>query len=302
MDPTNAPAGVGPGAAWRVIAASVVGSGHVRAGVPCQDAHAYRILPDGTLVIAVADGAGSAARAAEGAAAAVRHAVAAMAEALGAPAVTRIAARVGGPAPGDDSWSPAGGGGGDGGAGGDGDQPYRSAVGVGFRAARAALEDLAITAWEPLRAYACTLTCAVVGSGRLAVGQIGDGVAIARRVDGDLFAASRPQKGEYANEAHFLTRPDALEIVAYAVAPGPVDAVGLTTDGLLRLALRWPELAPHAPFWAPLLAFAARVNDAAGASDQLAAFLGSPRVAARTDDDKTLVLAVRRTAAAGGSP
>lgn len=297
MDPTNAPAGVGAGAAWRVIAASVVGSGHVRAGVPCQDAHAYRILPDGTLLIAVADGAGSAARAAEGAAAAVRHAVAAMAEVLGVPTAARIADRVGGPALADDPWGPAGDG-----DGGDGDFPYRSAVSAGFRAARAALEDLAITAWEPLRAYACTLTCAVAGSGRLAVGQIGDGVAIARRLDGDLFAASRPQKGEYANEAHFLTRPDALEIVAYGVAPGPVDAVGLTTDGLLRLALRWPELVPHAPFWAPLLAFAARVDDAAGASDQLAAFLGSPRVAARTDDDKTLVLAVRRTAAAGGSP
>src|SRR5438876_7437042 len=51
---------------WRRLGASVIGSGHISRGVECQDAHGVAELPDGTLVIAVADGAGSARRSAEG--------------------------------------------------------------------------------------------------------------------------------------------------------------------------------------------------------------------------------------------
>ncbi|MGI8553815.1 MAG: protein phosphatase 2C domain-containing protein, partial [Dehalococcoidia bacterium] len=57
---------------WRVLGASVAGSGHRRIGRGCDDAHAYRRLDDGTLVLAVADGAGSASRSADGAARAVQ--------------------------------------------------------------------------------------------------------------------------------------------------------------------------------------------------------------------------------------
>ena len=58
-----------------------------------------------------------------------------------------------------------------------------------------------------------------------------------------------------------------------------------------------PSQEPHTPFFTPLFRFAASVEeddekrDAAG--EQLAAFLSSERVNARTDDDKSLVLAVR---------
>ncbi len=308
MQGTVAPAADGgPASAWRVVGASVAGTGHVRSGLPCQDAHAFRVLPDGTLVAAVADGAGSAARAAEAAAAAVAHAVAAIADALGAAVAVADPARNRGHGIGgigsDLGIPPDTGGVRETGHGGDmAADGYRLALDTGFRAARAALEDLAVATWEPLRAFACTLTCAVAGPDALGVAQIGDGIAVARRDGGDLFAASRPQKGEYANEAHFLTRADALARVEHTVASGRADAVGLTTDGLLRLALRWPELAPHAPFWTPLLAFAARAGDPTWAGAQLAGFLGSPRVAARTDDDTTLVLAVRGGSGTAGGP
>jgi hypothetical protein len=59
---------------WRVIGASVIGTSHQSRRSVCQDAHAFRALDDGTVILAVADGAGSASRSAEGAAAAVEAA------------------------------------------------------------------------------------------------------------------------------------------------------------------------------------------------------------------------------------
>jgi len=45
---------------WRVLAASVRGKSHEKVGQLCQDAHHWEKLPEGVLVAAVADGAGSA--------------------------------------------------------------------------------------------------------------------------------------------------------------------------------------------------------------------------------------------------
>ena len=44
---------------WRVISVSVAGKSHEKRGQLCQDAHHWQILPEGILVAAVADGAGS---------------------------------------------------------------------------------------------------------------------------------------------------------------------------------------------------------------------------------------------------
>jgi hypothetical protein len=77
----------------------------------------------------------------------------------------------------------------------------------------------------------------------------------------------------------------------------PVQAVAVMTDGLLRLVLDMNRNQPHRPFFQPLLAFAAQVSDPGEANAQLTAFLGSERVNARTDDDKTLVLAARQSTA-----
>ncbi|MFN3614018.1 MAG: protein phosphatase 2C domain-containing protein [Rubrimonas sp.] len=64
---------------WRIAAARRCGEAHARRGQRCQDAFAHAVCgPDSeTLLIAIADGAGSAARGGAGAALAVRAAVAA---------------------------------------------------------------------------------------------------------------------------------------------------------------------------------------------------------------------------------
>ena len=57
------------------------------------------------------------------------------------------------------------------------------------------------------------------------------------------------------------------------------------------LALKMPGAAPHAPFFAPLFRFVEDVSDETEAKAQLEAFLRSPGIQQRTDDDLTLVLA-----------
>jgi hypothetical protein len=70
---------------WQVIGAAVQGLSHQKQGLPCQDALEYSCLPGGILLLALADGAGSALHAELGNAA-VRAAVFASGLESGRPA------------------------------------------------------------------------------------------------------------------------------------------------------------------------------------------------------------------------
>ena len=255
-----------PTQSWQILGASVVGTSHTKNGTPCQDAHAHRLLANDVAVLVTADGAGSADHSDQGAAQAVETAADSLAEALhwlGWPAA-------------EHEW-----------------QPLFEAV---FTRARDSVVGLAEAQGLPPRAFACTLLCVVASARGVAVAQVGDGLAVATRDGGAWFLAATPQRGEYANETYFLTQPGGLPPVDVQLYAESVQAVAAMTDGLLRLVLDLTRNEPHQPFFQPLLAFAAQVNDAEEAAATLAAFLGSERVCARTDDDKTLVLAVRPAA------
>ena len=97
--------------------------------------------------------------------------------------------------------------------------------------------------------------------------------------------------GSISNEASFITDSDYLAHTQYAVFPqDQIEGIALFTDGLEMLALDLVTHAAYEPFFTPLFAFAAKTeaNEA-----ELASFLESDRVCARTDDDKTCVLVVR---------
>lgn len=247
---------------WRVIGAAVQGISHRRLGLPSQDAQDHRVLPAGVLLVAVADGAGSADRSDQGARCAVTGALAALADALETGLPEESAG-------------------------------WESLMCMAFEQARQAVERLADEAGEPVRAFATTLTCALVAGDRLVVGQLGDGAVILMDPTGTLTAATRLQRGEYANETYFLTQEQALEQMEIQCLEQPVRALAMMSDGLTRLALSLPSQEPYLPFFNPLFAFASAATDEEMAADQLAAFLDSERVCARTDDDKALVLAVR---------
>jgi hypothetical protein len=95
---------------------------------------------------------------------------------------------------------------------------------------------------------------------------------------------------------YFITDDDWVKHLHFAVRDAHLDDIALMTDGLQRLALRFESCSAHEPFFAPMFqALAAAPSGFASALEPpLIAFLGSEAVNARTDDDKTLILATRR--------
>jgi hypothetical protein len=248
---------------WQVVHAQAVGSSHLSSGLPCQDVAAWRLLPSGILAIALADGAGSAPLAEVGANLAVAEALSSLENSPANQTPEQV-----------DAWA--------------------AAIQQAFEAARDSLAREAEAAGLQPNVFATTLTCLAATHQEVIFGQVGDGVLVARNPQGDLFTLTQPQRGEYANETLFLTMPEALERGFFNVELLDVAALAVMSDGLSRLALHLPGYAPHGPFFAPLWRFAARaVSDGDQASQQLAEFLASERVCARTDDDKSLVIAVR---------
>jgi hypothetical protein len=292
------------------VGASVAGASHVRQGAACQDAHLWLVRADGLLVVAVADGAGSAVHGGVGACLAVERAVEVLDGAIASaadPAARSPAGSAGGPG----AERPVGPGVDEGfGARIDArpglcrpDLPVdaadaRALMAQGFSAARRLVEEHAAASGAEAGAYACTLVCAVATPERLIAAQVGDGLLATCDPDGAWRAVLSPSRGEYANETTFLTGavlPDGLDLGV--VSPGPA-AVAAITDGLLRLASDVATGRPHAPFFAPLLAWLSTLEPGAApsAADGLAGFLRSPRVSERADDDLTLVLARRQDA------
>ena len=261
---------------WRVAAASVRGSGHERVGMPCQDAHHWAVggeglatspqptRPEGTrkgegvLAVAVADGAGSAPLAEIGSALAARAAADALVDVPVDPALWTVR--------------------------------LRSAL----EAALSAVEAEAASRGVPSRDLATTLIVVLAGESGVAVAQIGDGAVVIGDSTGSLTSLTVPRSGEYINETTFLISPGAVEQAQHATWSGTPSHIAVFSDGLQRLALKTPENTPHAGFFQPLFKFVESATDPDSATAQLSAFLLSPRVATRADDDLTLVLACRK--------
>jgi serine/threonine protein phosphatase PrpC len=256
--PTDARTEIG---GWRVVAASVRGTSHARTGRPCQDAHHWDIWPEGILVAAVADGAGSATRGELGAEVAVRVAVEAI---YPGPTIP--------PLPEDD-------------------EGWRLLLTNTLKAARGAVEAEAAAREVTARDLATTLIVVVATHELVVAAQIGDGAAVVSDGEANLIALTTPQSGEYINETTFLISPDALEKAQVTVWRGAPKHLAVFSDGLQMLALKMPDGTPHAPFFSPLFRFVANVTNEVQAQEQLAAFLCSPRITERADDDLTLLLA-----------
>ncbi|MFB2922241.1 PP2C family serine/threonine-protein phosphatase [Aerosakkonema funiforme] len=245
---------------WRVVAASVAGTSHEKTGKPCQDAHAWKILPEGVLVAAVADGAGSAAMAEVGADVAVGAAVEAIENSLSSQLFPQN------------------------------DTEWKLLITNALISARTAVEIEATIQKVMVRDLASTLIVVVATPELVAAVQVGDGAAVVAD-EGEIIALTLPSTGEYINETTFLISPDAVEKAQVTVWHGKAAQLGILTDGLQMLALKMPEGTPHKPFFSPLFRFVAEVTDETAAKQELVEFLHSPRVTQRADDDLTILLA-----------
>ena len=245
---------------WRVVAASVGGTSHLKNKQLCQDAHHWQILPDNVLVAAVADGAGSAVSGKVGAMVAVEAAI----ENISVKQLTRRTLD---------------------------DEQVRSVLNDAIIAAKLAVEDEAAACDKQPQDLATTLIITIATPELAAVVQIGDGMAVAKDRMGNLLALTMPDNGEYINATTFLTSPNALDTAQMRIWREAIVNVGVLTDGLQMLALNMAVGEPHKPFFFPLFDFAANADDKGAAKEQLVTFLRSDRITQRTDDDLTLIIA-----------
>lgn len=255
------------GAGWLAAGASAIGTSHLADDKPCQDAHGLRVLPGGALLAAVSDGAGSAERSEVGS----RLAVDTLLEFL------ELSLETGAPAD-DEGWA--------------------ALLRNGFATAAEALACEAAERGLPLRQLSATLLVAVVHPQRTVFASVGDCVAVAQETGGAWQLPIKPARGEYANETTFLTSPGWLAQLLVEFLPAPPHRVALFSDGLLRLALNLAAATPHAPFFDSLFAFLTSQPSLEETVAALGQFLESDRVNARTDDDKSLLVAWRPPAAA----
>lgn len=142
--------------------------------------------------------------------------------------------------------------------------------------------------------YACTLLGVVAGRDHALFFQIGDG-AIVVSADGEFTTIFWPEQGEYANTTFFVSDDTFPEHLATLHCDTSPEEIALFTDGLQNLVLSFSEKKAHAGFFRPL--FAALRNDPGNEfsdfAGQLGRFLNRDDISARSDDDKTLVLAVQ---------
>lgn len=259
--------------AWKHISASVVGTSHDLTGTPCQDnslCRAFTLENGSEILVAVAsDGAGSAKRADEGSALACSL------------LIQEMNALFEGDAEGDLSEIT---------------KEFFANWLISFQ------REVTIRAeHEKLKArdFACTLVAAIIGEQSAVFAQIGDGAIVVPSPEEpeEYCYVFWPQKGEYANETYFATDPEAHTRIQYVIVSRRIDEVAVLTDGIQNLALHYQTQSAHSPFFRPVFAWLrpASQNYTDKFTASLATYLASEKINQATDDDKTLILATRRT-------
>ncbi len=249
---------------WRFAAAQSTGMSHLKVGLPCQDRFACVALPDGTFVAALSDGAGSAAMAECGSRVVVETVIQNLSKAIKL-----------------------------------GQSDFTAMLRDAATEARDVVLSEAQNAGVESREFASTLLATVVGPFGGGALQIGDGViVVSDSDDGEGWSwVFWPQRGEFVNTTRFLTDEDALACLEVEPFAGKVIDIALMSDGLEPLALHYASKSVYAPFFRamfPPLSEAHGNMEVRQLSQAVESFLSSERVAARTDDDVSLILATRR--------
>ena len=253
---------------WKVVGASVRGSGHEADGTPGQDAHAAAVVGE-WLVAAVCDGAGSTALGGVGAQAGAEAVVEALTTACrAAPAGPPGGARA--------YWHRAAL---------DAVKWARRAVERALRDAEGGTDDRGVPLFE--RAHA-TLVAAVARPTGGVFLHVGDGMGAAVE-GGAVRAASRPANGQYANETFFFTQSDWDGHLRLTAFEAPFDLVVLMSDGGAALATE-RDGGLHAGFLDPVTRYLDGVDAEAG-REALRETLAAEQTHLVTDDDKTVVWA-----------
>jgi len=255
-------------AMWKTLHHSVAGSSHLLTGTPCQDCCDVRQFErDGqsALLAVCSDGAGSAKHSEQGSALICEQFIQIVETELRAgltpEKITRELAM---------EWADR---------------------------IRDAIKSVSNQTGCEVRDFAATFLGTIILPSCACFFQIGDGAIVAK--DGDRWeVVFWPQSGEYINTTNFLTDENfdsKLEFLNRS--QDAISALAMFTDGLERLILQSSDRTVHTPFLEPMFQSMAQ-HDAAHLSEPMRDFLSSQQVNDRTDDDKTLILAVRTAEAA----
>lgn len=161
-------------------------------------------------------------------------------------------------------------------------------------------KELLIRAQESnltLRDYSCTLLCCIIGLKESVFFQIGDGAIIISSIEeSDKYNwVFWPQKGEYENTTHFVTEDNAREVLLFDSIQKGISKIAIFTDGLQHLALHYQSQSVHSPFFIRLFDYLSTSKEFSPEllANPIINFLKSDMVNQRTDDDKTLIIALR---------
>jgi Protein phosphatase 2C len=248
---------------WSWARASCRGTSHVKQGTRRQDAVSCLGIDPQTLIAVVCDGAGSSSHGGEGASLTARTVVRRAADHLRAT----------------------------------GELPINEIIWSWIDDIRDQLARASIARNIERRSFAATLVGVITRGSETVVFHIGDGAAVGRNADsGTWDALSWPEHGEYASTTFFVTDDPSVRL-RIARPSAVLDAVAVFSDGIERLSLSFAETRPHAPFFNGIIK-PVQESEVSGCnldlSAKLAAFLDSPNVNDRTDDDKSLVIAALR--------
>ncbi|MGV7092612.1 PP2C family serine/threonine-protein phosphatase [Siccibacter turicensis] len=252
---------------WCYASASAIGSSHLRSGTRLQDARRCFVTDDVDgapwFVAIVSDGAGSASFGGQGASL-VCHTLGQLARSyLADHAATPDDATLSG-------W---------------------------IAQARTRIDEAARARALTPRDFAATLVMLMVSPETVLVAHVGDGAVVCReKTSGEWRVASAPQHGEYASTTFFITDAPGPR-VRFTRLANDFSAFAAFSDGIESLVIDSASgrAAPgfFTPMARPLDSSQATGNDLA-LSRSLTQFLASPRLNERTDDDKTLVIAVSK--------
>lgn len=265
---------------WRIAKASIIGTGHIGANMPCQDNHYYMQIDD-MLIAAVSDGLGSAAHSEIGSEIVTKRAVTYIADYFGSLKPSQKQRRFWPwhkqPDPAPPPTAPA----------------LETVCREAFTTARAALITQASTDSKELRDYACTLLVAVVLADQWVVMHIGDGAVVGVFQDDNTRTLSIPDNGEFINVTMPLTSTDYLTNLRFTHNTEALQGVGLVSDGVQPMCINYKTGEAYDGFFRPLIQWIRTNKDMAQADKAMAQMLDTPRFRQKSDDDMTLFLAVR---------
>jgi len=247
---------------WTWAAASSRGTSHEKTGTRLQDAFScWSPASSSTIVALISDGAGTASHGRQGAALVCRSIM---------TQARRHFSKIA-------------------------ELPSDQDIAIWFDATRDLIGAVAQRHFLELRDFASTSVCVFSTGSQTVIAHVGDGCAVLCEADSDLWIApSWPQHGEYAATTYFVTDADTLQL-RITRRDTQVKAFAVFSDGIERLALDFASRQASQGFFekicAPIRA-STHIGRDGNLSRSLRAYLGSSTVNSRTDDDKSLVIAV----------